>query len=57
MSSVKFKQGINPDQEVLLPKKTGDLLADDHLAKAVYEIVALLDLGKIKVKYSELGQH
>jgi len=54
---MKFKNGINPNQEFLLPKKPEDFLPDDHLAKAVYGIVDLLDISCIKAKYSELGQN
>jgi len=56
-SSVKFKQGINPNQEFLFPKKPADFLPDDHLAKAVYEIVGHLNLDSMIAKYSEMGQH
>lgn len=54
---MKFKQGINPNQEFLLPKKPADFLPEDHLAKAVYGIIDLLDIRKIEDKYSELGQN
>ena len=54
---MRFKQGIDPNQEFLFPKKPSDFLPDDHLAKAVYEIVKLLDFSKIEAKYSEIGQN
>lgn len=54
---MKFKQGIDHNQEFLLPKKPSDFLSDEHLAKAVYEIVDLLDLSKIENKYSDKGQN
>src|SRR3989338_5512129 len=54
---MKFKQGINPNQEFLLPKKPADFLPENHLARAIYEIVNLLGLSKIEEKYSKLGQH
>src|SRR3989338_1501625 len=54
---MKFKQGINPNQEFLLPKKPADFLPENHLARAFYEIVNLLGLSKIEEKYSKLGQH
>ena len=54
---MKFKQGINSNQEFLFPKKPSDFLSDDHLAKAVYEIVDLLGVDKIEAKYSEIGQN
>jgi len=55
--SVEFKQGMNPNQEFLLPKKSSDFLPEGHLARAVYEIVGLLDLENIRNKYSQRGQH
>ena len=54
---MNFKQGIDPNQEFLFPKKPSEFLPENHLAKAVYEIVKLLDLRKIEVKYSEIGQN
>jgi len=53
---MKFKQGIDANQEFLFPKKPSDFLSDDHLAKTVYEVVNLLDLNNIESKYSVLGQ-
>lgn len=53
---MKFKQGLAPNQEFLFPKKPSDFLPDDHLAKAIYEVVELLDLSKIEAKYHNLGQ-
>ena len=54
---MKFKQGINSNQEFIFPKKPSDFLSDNHLAKAVYEIVDLLNVDKIEAKYSEIGQN
>ena len=54
---MKFKQGINSNQEFLFPKKPSDFLSDEHLAKAVYEIVDLLSVDKIESKYSDIGQN
>lgn len=54
---MNFKHGIDPNQEFLFPKKPSDFLPEDHLAKAVYEIVKMLDFSKIEVKYSEVGQN
>lgn len=54
---MKFKQGINSNQEFLFAKKPSDFLSENHLAKAIYEIVDLLDFSKIERKYSELGQN
>ncbi len=54
---MKFKQGIDSNQEFLFPKKTSDFISDNHAAKIIYRIVDKLDLSKIEAKYSELGQH
>jgi len=54
---IKFKQGINENQEFLFPKKFSEFLPDNHLAKIIFEIVDKLNLSIIKAKYSELGQH
>jgi len=54
---MNFKCGINQNQEFLFPKKPSDFLSDDHLAKAVYEIVDLLSVDKIESKYSKIGQN
>jgi len=54
---MKFKHGMNSNQEFLFPKKPSDFLPDEHLAKAVYEIVNLLNVSKIEAKYSEIGQN
>src|SRR3989338_5575578 len=54
---MKFKQGIDQNQEFLVPKKSSDFLSDDHLAKAVYEIVDLLNVDKIEARYSDIGQN
>ena len=54
---IKFKQGINPNQEFLFPKKLTEFLPEEHLAKTVHEIVNQLNLSNIEKKYSEIGQH
>src|SRR3989344_4589628 len=54
---IKFKQGIDENQEFLFPKKLSEYLPDSHLAKAIKEIVEKLNLSTIKMKYSSLGQH
>lgn len=54
---IKFKQGIDENQEFLFPKKLSEYLPDSHLAKAISEIVEKLNLSSIKRKYSHLGQH
>jgi transposase len=54
---IKFKQGMDENQEFLFPKKLSEYLPDSHLAKAINEIVERLDLSSIKKKYSYLGQH
>ena len=57
MASIGFKQGIDPNQEFLFPKRPSEFLPDNHFAKAIYGIVDLLDLSKIEAKYSRLGQN
>jgi len=57
MKSIKFKQGVKPNQEYIIAKKPEDFLQEDHLAKAIYEVVEHLDLSKIEAKYSDLGQN
>jgi len=54
---LKFKQGINQNQEFLFAKKLSEFLPENHLAKAISEIVRLLDFQNIESKYSEIGQH
>ena len=54
---IKFKQGIDENQEFLFPKKLSEYLPDSHLAKAIAEIVENFDLSSIKEKYSPIGQH
>ena len=54
---IKFKQGINPNQEFLFPKKLTEFLPEEHLAKTIREIVDQLNLSNIEEKYSSLGQH
>ena len=54
---IKFKQGMDENQEFLFPKKLSEYLPDSHLAKAIEEIVSKLNLSTIKMKYSPLGQH
>ena len=54
---IKFKQGVNPNQEFLFAKKFSEFLPENHLAKTIYEIVDGLNLSKIEEKYSKDGQH
>jgi len=54
---IKFKQGMDENQEFLFPKKLSEYLPDSHLAKAIAEIVENFDLSSIKEKYSPIGQH
>lgn len=54
---IKFKQGIDHNQEFLFPKKLTEFLPEEHLAKTIYEIVNQLNLSNIEEKYSEMGQH
>ena len=54
---IKFKQGMDENQEFLFPKKLSEYLPDSHLAKVISEVVEKLDLSNIKMKYSPLGQH
>ena len=54
---LKFKQGINQNQEFLFAKKLSEFLPDNHLAKAISEIVNSLNFDNIQSKYSEIGQH
>jgi len=54
---IKFKQGIDINQEFLIPKKFSEYLPDNHLAKVIKEIVDKLNLSRIESKYSSLGQH
>lgn len=54
---MNFKKGINKNQEFLFAKNPEDFLSEDHLAKAIYEVVEHLNLRKIESKYSELGQN
>lgn len=54
---IKFKQGIDENQEFLFPKKFSEFLPDNHLAKVIFEIVDKLNLSRIESKYSNLGQH
>jgi len=54
---IKFKQGMDENQEFLFPRKLSEYLPDSHLAKAIDEIADKLDLSNIIEKYSSLGQH
>jgi transposase len=54
---IKFKEGIDMNQEFLIPKKFSEFLPDNHLAKVIFEIVDKLNLSVIEKKYSNLGQH
>lgn len=54
---MKFKEGLDRNQELLMPQKIEDYLEDNHLAKLICSICALLDLSKIESKYDVRGQH
>jgi len=54
---MKFKQGIDQNQEFLIPKRPSEYLSGNHLAKMIYSLVARLDLTRIELKYSSKGQH
>lgn len=54
---MKFKTGEPRDQATFLPSTIEEYLPDDHLAKILWTVVNFLKLDKIKVKYSEIGQH
>ena len=54
---VEFKEGLDRKQELLMPSKIEDYIEDNHLAKLVVAICAMLNLLKIEAKYSEKGQH
>ena len=53
----RFKEGLDRNQELLIPLRIEDYLEDDHLAKLICTICAMLDLSKIEEKYDERGQH
>jgi transposase len=57
MKEIKFKTGIDKNQEFLFAKKPEDFLSENHLAKAVYEVTNYLNTNRIALKYSPLGQH
>lgn len=54
---MNFKQGIDQNQEFLFAKSPSEFLPEEHLAKAIYTIVDMLDLSTIETKYSEIGQN
>ncbi len=45
----------SPDQGELLPTFPSDLVADNHLARIVHEVVASLDLSQLYAAYSHEG--
>ena len=53
----KFKEGLDRNQELLMPQKIEDYLDEEHLAKLIWAICSLLDLSKIESKYDVRGQH
>ena len=53
---LKFKQGEDRRQALLLPRSIEEYIDKDHLARVVLAIVEMLNLGKIINKFSELGQ-
>ena len=54
---MKFKKGMDHKQEFLFAKKPEDFLPEDHLSKAIYEVIRHLNFDKIESKYSKLGQN
>lgn len=54
---MNFKKGLSPNQEALIPKKASDFLPENHLAKIIYDVVELLNINPIILKYSEIGQN
>jgi len=54
---IKFKEGLDRNQELLMPSKINDYLSDSHLAKLVCDICNRLDFRRIRAKYSAIGQH
>lgn len=55
--AMKFKSGEPRDQATFFPSSIEEYLPDNHLAKLLWTIVNYLDLDKIMVKYSEIGQN
>ncbi len=53
---VSFKR-YDQEQGQLFPPRVGDFVDDDHIARAVSDIVDRFGLSAIEVEYSELGQH
>lgn len=54
---IKFKQGINSNQEFLIAKRFSEFLPENHMAKTIYDIIEGLNLLNIEEKYSEVGQN
>lgn len=54
---LKFKQGEDRRQALLLPRSIEEYISKDHLARVVLAIVEMLNLDKIIKKFSELGQN
>lgn len=57
MKEIKFKKGLDRNQELLVPKKIEDYLEDGHPVKLICAICNELDLSKIEANYSVIGQH
>lgn len=54
---IKFKEGLDRDQELLIPLKIADYIGEDHLARLVCDICENIDFSSIEMKYSHIGQH
>jgi len=52
-STKKFRQGLHPDQVLLVPQTLRDWLDDDHPVFAVSDLVDEMDLGPILKAYGE----
>ncbi len=57
MKIIKFKKGLDRDQELLMPRKIENYLEDNHLVKLICAICVNLDLSKIEAKYKVNGQN
>lgn len=54
---LKFKQGEDRRQVLLLPRRIEEYIGKDHVARVVLAIVEMLNLDKIINKFSWLGQN
>ncbi len=46
----------DPGQRVMFPPNLGDLVAEDHLARVVSEVLDTLDVSRIEAQYASIGQ-